>query len=237
MSRPAQLPLGFEHRPALGGADFLVTAGNSDAVAWVDRWPDWPAPALVVHGPQGCGKSHLAQVLLARSGGRLVGVDALASAPATAFDDPPSAFVIDGLEAALARGLERAVLHLYNAAAEAGRRILITARQSPARLDIALADLASRLRAAPAVAIGLPDDTVVTALLVKLFADRQLRVGADVVGYIATRIERSFAAVERVVAAVDTAALANRRNVTVPLVRDVLAGLGDGSFDGPATLR
>ena len=237
MIRPTQLALGFEHRPASGGADFLVAAGNADAVAWVDRWPDWPGPALVVHVPQGCGKTHLAQVFMARSGARVIGIDDLSGALAAVFGDTQPAFVIDGLEAVLARGLDRALLHLYNAAAEAGRRVLITAREPPARLPIALPDLASRLRAQPAVEIGLPDDAVIQALLVKLFADRQLRVGADVVAYIAPRIERSFAAAQRLVEALDHAALADRRNVTVPLVRDVLASLDDGEFDGPAASR
>lgn len=237
MTRPTQLALGFEHRPALGGADFLVAAGNAEAVAWVDRWPDWPGPAVVVHGAQGCGKTHLVQAFLARSGARLVGVDDLREGPRKMFGDEAPAFVVDGLEAVLAQGLDRALLHLYNTAAETGRRLLITAREPPARLGIALPDLASRLRAAPTVAIGLPDEAVIAALLVKLFADRQLRVGEDVVAYIAPRIERSFAAAQRLVAEIDSAALAGRRNVTVPLVRDVLSRLGEGGFDPPPTPR
>ncbi len=72
MNDGVQLPLDFEHRSALTGDDFLVADCNAAAIAWIDRWPDWPAPGLAIHGPAGCGKSHLVQVYLARSGGRIL---------------------------------------------------------------------------------------------------------------------------------------------------------------------
>lgn len=219
---PTQLPLGFAHRPALGGDDFLVAPNNAEAVAWLDRWPDWPTPALVIHGPLGCGKTHLTQVFLAVSRGRAATAADLARAePPDLLGDAPAA-VIDGIEEVLAAGLERRVFHLYNLLAESRRHLLVMAHEPPARWTVGLADLRSRLMAAVACEIGPPDDPLIAAVLVKLFADRQLKVEADVVAFLVARIERSFDAARRTVAALDAAALASRRNITVPLAREVL---------------
>ncbi len=201
MTRPDQLTLDLGHRPALGREDFLVAPCNADAVAWIDRWPDWPGPALVIHGPAGCGKSHLAQVWRARSGTSAGSVVEDADRP----DD------------------DVALFHRFNRHAEEGGHMLLTARTPPARWPDRLPDLVSRLAAAPTVAIGPPDETLITQVVVKLFADRQLDIGPDVVAYLATHMERSFESARNLVAAADTAALAAKRAVTVPLVRTVLA--------------
>ena len=201
MTRPDQLTLDLGHRPALGREDFLVAPCNADAVAWIDRWPDWPGPALVIHGPAGCGKSHLAQVWRARSGTSAGSVVEDADRP----DD------------------DVALFHRFNRHAEEGGHMLLTARTPPARWPDRLPDLVSRLAAAPTVAIGPPDETLIAQVVVKLFADRQLDIGPDVVAYLATHMERSFESARNLVAAADTAALAAKRAVTVPLVRTVLA--------------
>ena len=211
-------------RPALGREDFLVAPCNEAAVAWLDRWPDWPGPALVIHGPSGSGKSHLAEVWRRRSGAQIVGAERLAEAP---LEDgrAPLALVIDGLGGPVD---ERAHLHAYNAIAERGGHLLLTARTPPARWPLALPDLASRLRLAPAAALGLPDDALLAALMLKLFSDRQIAVAAEVPAYVVPRVERTFEAVARLVDRLDRAALADGRAVTVPLVRAVLA-LGEGA--------
>jgi DnaA regulatory inactivator Hda len=225
----AQLPLALDFRPAQGGDDFLVAPSNAGAVAWLDRWPDWPTPALVIHGPAGCGKSHLAQVFLAMAKGQAVTAGRLRDETPQSLVGAAPALVLDGVEAVLAAGLERAFLHLYNSVCEARRHLLVTAQSAPARWDVQLPDLASRLKAAMSCEIGPPDDPLIAAVLVKLFADRQLKVDDGVVSFLLTRMERSFDAARRLVAEIDAASLAQRRAITVPLVRAVLARLEDGA--------
>jgi len=215
----AQLPLDLAHRPALGRDDFLVAPANAEAVAWLDRWPDWPAPALVLTGPAGSGKTHLAQVFAARSGAVVLLPENLATARLPELVGAAPAAIVE--EAAHAP--EAALFHLYNLLAERGGHLLLPAREPPARWGIALADLRSRLLAAPVAALQPPDDILLAAILVKLFADRQLAVGAEVLAYLVPRLERSFDAAARIVAALDRAALAAHRPVTVPLAREVLA--------------
>jgi chromosomal replication initiation ATPase DnaA len=214
----AQLPLELGHRPALGRADFLLAPCNAEAVAWLDRWPDWSAPALALYGPAGSGKSHLGHVFAAQSGARALDPGALATERIPASLGNARAAIIDGAE----RASEEPLLHLYNLLAERRGHLLVITRAPPARWAIALADLRSRLIAAPAVALRDPDDALIGALLVKLFADRQLTVGADVVQYLVPRLERSFAATAAAVAALDHAALAEHRAITVSLARRVL---------------
>jgi len=213
-----QLTLDLPHRPAVGRSDFLVADCNADAVAWLDRWPDWPGPALCLYGPPACGKSHLLDIWRARSGAVLVrGLDLdAADIPALAASRTVALDEADQL------GDETALLHLYNMLHEAGGSMLLAARQPPGRWPLNLADLRSRLSAAPAVGVAAPDDVLLTALLGKLFADRQVVVNEEVVGYLVRRMERSFDAAARLVARIDAAALAGQQAVTIPLVRRIL---------------
>lgn len=218
-----QLPLDLGHRPALGGADFLVAPPNQEAVAWLDRWPGWPGPALVLEGPAGSGKTHLAHVFAARAGALLLAPAALSVARVADLLGPARAAALDDAEAVE----EQAFLHLYNLLAERGGHLLVLARKPPSRWGIALADLRSRLLAAPVASLLLPDDVLLSAVLLKLFADRQLQVGEEVLAYLLAQLERSFEAAERAVASLDRAALAAHRRVTVPLVREVLGEGGE----------
>lgn len=224
---PAQLVLDLGHRPALGRADFLVSQCNADAVSWIDRWPEWPAPGLVIWGPAASGKSHLGQVWRARVGAPMITSADLDKNEPPELAGAVGAVYFDGADTIAGNpARERVALHLYNLIAERGGHLLFSARTPPARWQIALADLRSRLNALPAVPIAPPDDAVLGAVLLKLFTDRQLHVGVDVIQFAITRMERSFEAAEHLVAAVDTAALASQRAVTIPLIRGILPRVG-----------
>ncbi len=219
-----QLVLDLEHREAHGVDDFLVAPCNSDAVAWLDRWPDWPAPMLALHGPAGCGKTHLAHIWMARSGAELITMGEVANTPPDLLLPRSGNLVVDDAGAGQD---ERAILHLYNMIAEIRGSLLITSRVAPARWTVALPDLRSRISAAPAVSIGRPDDGLIGAILIKLFSDRQITIESEVLAFLLARMERSFAAARTLVVALDKTALARRRGITIPLARDVLENLAE----------
>lgn len=241
MTIAAQIPLDLGHRVAIGSEDFLVAPSNADAVAWLDRWPSWPAPALTVYGPAGCGKTHLGHVWRARSHAPIVAGDALDSADLPALLGRANAVVVEDADrVAGAPAREEALFHLYNLARDSGGHLLLLSRKPPARWRVTLPDLRSRIKAAPAVGVEAPDDALLAAVLVKLFADRQLRPGMDLLTYLLTRMERSLDAARRVVAALDRASLAAHRPLTVPLAREVLAELDHetgGKDDGSGNRR
>jgi chromosomal replication initiation ATPase DnaA len=218
MSRGVQLPLDLGHRPALERDAFLVTPANEAAVSWIDCWPAWPAAALVLEGPPGCGKTHLASVWRARAAAGVVLGASLSLAAVPRLVDAGPALVVEAASAAP----EQPLLHLYNAFAERGGYLLFTATTPPSRWGTRLADLRSRLMALPVAQIQPPDDLLIRAVLIKLFADRQVFVTTEVVDFLALRMERSFEAARQLVAAIDAAALAEQRRVTVPLARAVL---------------
>ena len=217
-----QLAIDLPHRPALGRADFLVSECNAAALQWIERWPDWPAPALVLHGSAGSGKSHLAHLWRERSGGILVPGEELSRSEPHALASR-RAVALDEAE----RAPERELLHLYNCCVEAGASLLVVTREAPARWPMALPDLASRLRAAPSVAIAPPDDALLGAVLVKHFADRQVGVAPGVIGFLVRRMERSFAAAGALAERLDRMALGARRPIGIALARRVLAEAGD----------
>ncbi|MCW5750940.1 MAG: DNA replication protein [Alphaproteobacteria bacterium] len=216
-----QLVFDLPVRPALGREDFLVAPCNREALAWIDRWPDWPQHALALAGPEGCGKTHLAHVWRASSGALLLDAGALDEASLAHLSEV--AVIVEDADRRL--GSERALLHLFNMLRERGGHLLLTGREAPARWTVRLPDLASRLNALPVAAVRPPDEALIGALLVKLLADRQVRVGEEVLAWLLPRMERSFAFARRLVAALDDAALSRRRNISVSLAREILQHL------------
>jgi chromosomal replication initiation ATPase DnaA len=224
MEDAQQLALELGHRSAQGRDDFYVSPCNAEAVGWIDRWPDWPTTGLALWGPSACGKSHLAAVWRSRSGAALADFGALRAFEPPAILAGRSSLVLDDEPAAaLAIDLEEPLLHLHNLVAERGGNLLLVGGSPPARWPIALADLSSRLRAMNTVPIAAPDDALLSAVLTKQFRDRQIAVTSEVVAYAVARMERSFAAAKSLVDALDREALAQRRRIGIPLLRDVLA--------------
>ncbi|TCS60372.1 HdaA/DnaA family protein [Varunaivibrio sulfuroxidans] len=227
MPQHTQLTLDFEHRPSLSGDDFFVAPCNREALGWVEKWPDWPVPAVIIHGPQGSGKTHLAQVFLGLYGGASITACKMALSEPDVLIDAHPALVLENADRFIVPELEAEVFHLYNLAKEYARPLLLTSRKPPSQWGIGLADLRSRLLASPAPKIGAPDDMLMSALVMKQFSDRQIRIDGDVLAYLLTRMERSFEGATRLVAAIDRHALQHRRRITVPLVREVIEGLED----------
>ena len=215
---PAQLVLDLAHRPALGAADFLVSASNQAAADIVDRWPDWPHASVLVVAPAGAGKTHLASVWRLKSGAARLEAAALAEAD---VGRAAGALLVENLHAGI--GDERGLFHLLNLVREHKLTMLLTSRRPPGELDVGLPDLRSRLRALPVVAIAPPDEALLKAVLVKHFADRQLAVEPHVISHIALHMEQSMQAAAAIVAEIDRAAMASRRKVTRALAAEVLA--------------
>jgi chromosomal replication initiation ATPase DnaA len=220
---PRQLALSLEHAESFAREDFLSGPSNAAALTLVETWPDWPARAVVLAGPAGSGKSHLASIWAARANARFLLAPALgemrlpaalASGALVVEDLTPGAFD------------ERALFHLINMVREEGAYLLLTAASPPAGWPVEIPDLASRLKALPVVMLAPPDDALLRAVLVKLFADRQLAVDEALVSYLATRIERTFQAARAVVAKLDQEAMQRKRPLTRALAAEVLRAEG-----------
>ena len=221
MAEVRQQVFDFDVRSSLGGEDFLVSGSNQAAIAWLDKWPDWPSPALIVYGLSGSGKSHIAHVHLARSSGLLVTPALIRDAGLPDIFDRATHFILDDADCEFD---EEDLLHLYNGVAAKGGSLLLTASKPPGLWGGHLKDLNSRMKAAPAVEIGQPEDALLEAVLAKQFSDRQLLVDQEVVSYAVKRMERSLAQVRTIVEGADKLSLAKGQRVTLPLIRDVLAG-------------
>ena len=222
MNAPRQLAFDLDPAENFSRDDFLRGDGNAAALDLVESWPHWPARTVALVGPQGAGKSHLAAIWAALAGARRLASAALeeAGVPAALAT---GALVIERANVQDPRDLdERVMFHLLNLAREQQAFVLLTARSAPAGWPVTLPDLASRLRALPVVNLAAPDDAMLRAVLVKLFADRQLEVDDGLIAYLMVRIERSFAAAQAVVAALDREALRRQRPVTRALASEVL---------------
>jgi chromosomal replication initiation ATPase DnaA len=216
---PRQLAFALPHAESLTRDNFLEGPANAAGVALVDAWPEWPSRVMLLVGPEGSGKSHLAAIWAEQSGARSTSAHALTAAGVPAAL-ATGALVVEDLRSGDVD--ERALFHLLNLAREDEAYVLITARVPPAAQEIELRDLRSRLRAVPVVSLQPPDDRLFRALIVKLCADRQLTIDEQVVSYLATRIERSYAAAREAVALLDAEALRLGRPVTRALAAELL---------------
>lgn len=220
-SPAGQLPLDLPLAPRFGREDFLAAPANEAALGMIERWPDWPDLTLLLIGPHGAGKTHLLSIWAQKAGATWIDaaeprIDLLDQSPATAF-------VIDDIDRIVN---ETALFHLLNVAIERRAYLVMSATRRPRADDVRLPDLLSRLRRAPVVEIGAPDDALMRAVLEKLFGDRQLVVEPPALAYIALRLERSLGAARACVAALDREALAQGRRVTRSLAAQVMERFG-----------
>ena len=217
--QPRQLAFALPHAESLSRDNFMEGPANEAGLALIDSWPDWPNRIMLLVGPEGSGKSHLAAIWAEQAGARAIAARALTA---------------DGVPGALATGAlvvedlkpgqfdERAMFHLMNLARQDEAFVLVTARISPSAFEVELRDLRSRLRAVPTVSLLPPDDLLFRGLIVKFCADRQLSIDETVVSFLINRIERSYAAARQAVELLDAEALRRGRPVTRALAAELL---------------
>jgi chromosomal replication initiation ATPase DnaA len=219
---PRQLTFSLDLKGKFTAEDFLVAPANEAAHRIIGAWPGWPARGLLLVGPPGSGKSHLAAIWAEKAGAQVFeGADL--DAEGIAEMPEGAAIGIENID--IPDASEDFVFHLLNTAREKQFWLMLTASQAPSLIWPKLPDLASRLRQLPQAELQPPADELVRAVLVKLFDDRQLAVDAEVIDYIAKRMERSLGAAREMVAALDEEALALGRRVTKPVASAVLARL------------
>ncbi len=229
-SNIAQLALDFPHRPSLGREDFLVSPCNREAVSLVEQWPNWPYFALCIYGPKGSGKTHLANVFASQVANLthfpyripFIRAEQLTTGKSRELFENNRCLVVENLENLRN---EEALFHLYNMYRDEGGNILFTAEAAPARLNFRLPDLRSRMNIVPAAEIREPDDELLSALLVKLFVDRQIMPSPELIGYLLRNMRRSFEFARKLVAEIDNISLARKRAVSVSIAKEALAVL------------
>lgn len=227
---PRQLALDLGQTPALGREDYLVTPASAAVLAALDAPEDWPDGRLLLIGPEGAGKSHLAAIWAAGNGAlRLPAAGLNPDLADAALPDGGALVVEDADCAGGAAGVERTLFHLWNLAPARGALLLLTARTAPRDWGLALPDLRSRMDAMAQARLGPPDEALLGAVLVKLFADRQLAAPPEVIAALVPRMDRDLGLARRLVGAIDEAALAEGRRITRRLALDTLAHLTEAA--------
>lgn len=218
---PRQLTFDLAVRPALGREDFFVSPSNALALATLDDWARWPGGKLVLVGPKGAGKTHLAHVWAKHLNAAILPATDVENADIPALA-ARGAVVIEDMDTPLTPPQEDALFHLHNLTLAEGGRLLFTALTPPARWPLALPDLASRMQGTTLARIDAPDDQLLGAMMLKLFADRQLSPAPAVIQWLIPRMTRSHAAVHSIVERLDAEALSTGRPITTALARQIL---------------
>ncbi len=217
-----QLSFDLPVRTALGREDFFVSPANAFPVAMIENWQNWPARKLVLTGPEGSGKTHLAHVWAARSGAQIISAQSLAGSDIPSLCTTAIA-IEDADHIAGHPEAEEALFHLHNLALAEGHPLLFTSTKAPNAWGITLPDLSSRMEGTPVAALEQPDDTLLAAVIMKLFADRQIVPTAETIPYLVSRIDRSFATARAMVAQIDQTALDQGRAINRKLASEILA--------------
>ncbi len=215
----SQTSLDLTLKPTFHAKDFVCTQRNQTAFSWIEKWPQWPTPCLILYGPKGCGKTHLAHIWADKANAKLLQPEQWQNLSLEDFSKNPHSLVLEDITAPFDA---THMLHLYNLIQENKKYLLITAETPVPMWKISLPDLQSRLQSASAVEIDHPDDELLKAVMVKLFADQQVSVETSVLDYLLPRIERSFASVQAIVRHINAFAFAKQRKITVPLVAQAL---------------
>lgn len=214
-----QLVMPFAPATSYAPEDFVRGESNEEAHTLIHSWPNWPYSLMLIHGPAGCGKTHLAHVFAGRSQASMLDPARIGTAPADQLLTGNHAWILDNVHRVTH---EAALAQLINHARARGDYMLLLADAPASQLPFTLPDLRSRLAMLPAVTLGAPDDALLMGVLAKAFADRQLRIAPDVLAYAVARLERSHAAAQQFAAQMDQLSLARGRAVTLPLVREAL---------------
>ena len=219
MANTNQLIFDFKCHPALSRDSFLIAENNLNAIQWIDKWPDWPAPVLCLFGPPGCGKTHLAEVFKARSNALKVENKWLGR---EYNDIPGKALIYEDMDLNLTKEFEVSIFHLYNNLKEKGGHLLITARTPPSKWTLKLEDLKSRLNTSIISEIGLPDDQLMAAVLLKMFSDKQIFITTKILKFAISRMDRSFSSMQRLVDMVDNVSMSEKRKASIFLIKGVI---------------
>lgn len=222
-----QLVFDLPLRAAMGREDFFVSPGNAAAVAGIDGWRDWPWAKMVLAGPEGAGKTHLAHVWAGLSGARIIAATDLTEGAVAALSEAPGVTVEDADRIAGDRTAETLLFHLHNALQPRGAPLLLTARDAPERWGLVLPDLASRMSQSGVLRLEPPDDALLMAVMVKLAQDRQMPLDPKTIAYAVRHIERSFTAVQAFIAALDARALARKARPGFKMAQAILAERGE----------
>lgn len=217
MTTQLTMPFATSDRDSYEAADFIRGASNLAAIELVEIWPNWPQNIVLLHGPKGAGKTHLAHLFAAHSQAAFLTTSRIGTCPADQLITGNHQWVLDGVEQVTD---DSALAQLLNHIRARGDYLLITANSPAGQLPIALPDLRSRLLALPSIALGAPDDALLIGVLAKQFADRQLRITPEVLKFAAQQLERSYEAVQQFACAMDDLSLERGRAITLTLVRD-----------------
>lgn len=215
-----QLVMPFATAPSYHAADFIAGVANAQALAWVERWPDWPYSIMLLHGPAGSGKTHLSHVFASQASAGFIDPKRVGTVPADQILTGNHSWVLDGLAEVTD---EAALAQLINHARTRGDYLLMTAPMSAHEYPFILPDLASRMKALPTMELGAPDDALLSGVLAKSFADLQLRIAPEVMAYAINQLERSYQAVQHFAVTIDHLSLTRGRAITIPLVKEALA--------------
>ncbi len=224
-----QLTFGFPHTPSYGPQDFALFSSNQDAYRWIESFPNWNVPGLVLVGPTGSGKTHLTHVLQEKSGGQIIQFADLSESLLETLESLPKVIIIENCNT-WDRTREVILFHLYNHLIKHQGLLVLTSVHPVNHWSLKLPDFQSRVKTLAEVTIGEPEDELLLAILIKRFADHQIKVDFKIAEFLIKRLPRTYGEFHQVIDLILEKNLEQKKGITIPFLKNVLPGLKEESL-------
>lgn len=223
MTRNNQFFFPFGNKLSYQAEDFIVSSANEIPYKFITSWPHWGNSRLsnitYLEGVQFSGKTHLAHLWQDLSHAKFIFEKDFQNNKLEELLESRQCFIIKELENFIK--FEQKLFHIFNIIIEQKKYLLITSKYAPSSQDISLPDLLSRLKGCNHIAISNVDDMLLEGMLAKLLSDRQLRVSKETMQFILSKIERSYASINKFIDMIDKKSLSQKRNITIPFLREI----------------
>ena len=216
-----QLIFNFPFKKSYLSQDFYVAKNNFNAFKLIESWPNWPSRFINIFGPNGCGKTHLANILMSKIQCLLIPGKKVNEKILDKFKTK-ECLIIDDFNNNIK---EKLLYTIINTAAQDNKYLIISSPISLKKFKINLKDLNSRFTSFIDIGIGLPTDDLIRVILTKNFSDKQIDISKKNIDYILKNIERSYEKVNLFSNSIDNLSLSNSKPINLKLIKDVLKKL------------
>ena len=216
-----QLIFNFPFKKSYSSQDFYVAKNNFNAFKLIESWPKWTSRFVNIFGPKGCGKTHLANILMSKIQCILI--------PAKKIDEKilseyktKECLIIDDFK----KNINEELLYsIINMAYQDNKYLIISSPISLKKFKIDLKDLNSRFTSFIDIGIDLPTDDLLRVILTKHFSDKQIQISLKNIEYILKNIERSYEKVSLFADSIDNLSLTKAKPINLQLIKKVLEKL------------
>ena len=211
--------LNFDLEPNNAHDDFFVSKSNYFAYNLILNWPKWEKNIINLNGDKFCGKTHLTKIFIKKFKAFKIDAENLSDEKIKEFKIHQN-FVLENFDQNSVN--EKLIYSLINIVEQDNKYLIINSRKTLNKYSFKLNDLNSRLKNCLNAKIELPDDSLMFAIILKNFSDRQIFTDKKIINYVIKNIDRSYSKICEFIYKVDQVSLQKQKPVTIKTIKEAL---------------